>query len=163
MTCFLFNTAAYFRREGTLLIIFAICVGGCASSPRFTRARTAEPKNTTSASGSSTTANKVQSYEGLASYYAHDFNGKKTANGETYDMYQLTAAHRSFPFGTKVKVTNLDNNKSVVIRVNDRGPFVLNRIMDVSLGAATQLDMLKKGTAHVRLEVVEWGDDEYVK
>ena len=98
--------------------------------------------------------------EGIVSYYAHDFHGKKTANGEEYDMHKMTAAHRSYPFGTKVRVTNLENNKSVIVRVNDRGPFKLERIMDLSLGAAEALDMTKSGTAKVRLEVVEWGSGE---
>ena len=95
--------------------------------------------------------------EGIASYYGTDFDGKKTANGEIFDKYKLTAAHRSFPFGTKVRVTNLENGKSVIVRVNDRGPFKLERIMDLSYGAAQKLDMLKSGTAKVRLEVIEWG------
>ena len=139
-----------------LLTFFLI---SCASSPRFTKARTAEPK----ISGGSTVRKSPQGKsgvsEGIASYYAHDFNGKKTANGENYDMHGMTAAHRSFPFGTKVRVTNLENNKSVIVRVNDRGPFKLERIMDLSLGAAQALDMTKSGTAKVRLEVVEWGEN----
>ncbi len=98
-------------------------------------------------------------YNGKASYYAHDFHGKKTANGEIFDMHQYTAAHRSFPFNTKVRVTNLDNGKSCLIRINDRGPFKLERIMDLSYGAAEALDMIKSGTASVQLEVVEWGDE----
>jgi rare lipoprotein A len=101
--------------------------------------------------------------EGIASYYADDFNGKKTANGEIYDMYKMTAAHRSLPFNTKVRVTNLDNKRSIVVRINDRGPFKLERLIDLSLAAATQLGMKGTGTARVRLEVLEWGDEEYSK
>ncbi|MFZ4620932.1 MAG: septal ring lytic transglycosylase RlpA family protein [Bacteroidota bacterium] len=101
---------------------------------------------------------KAISYEGIASYYAHDFHGKKTANGEIYDMHGFTAAHRSFPFGTKVRVTNTENGRSCVVRVNDRGPFKLERIMDLSLGAAESLEMMKAGTASVKLEVLEWGE-----
>jgi rare lipoprotein A len=101
--------------------------------------------------------------QGLASYYADDFNGKKTANGEIYDMFQLTAAHRSLPFGTTLRVTNLDNMKSVVVRINDRGPFKMERIIDLSLGAATQLQMMGVGTARVQLDVIEWGDNLYKK
>ena len=101
--------------------------------------------------------------EGIASYYADDFNGKKTANGETYNMYKMTAAHRSLPFNTKVKVTNLDNKRSIIVRINDRGPFKLERIIDLSMAAATQLGMKGMGTANVKLEVIEWGDEEYVK
>jgi len=101
--------------------------------------------------------------EGIASYYADDFNGKKTANGEIYDMYKMTAAHRSLPFNSKVRVTNLDNKRSIVVRINDRGPFKLERIIDLSLGAATQLGMKGTGTARVKLDVLEWGDEEYSK
>ena len=74
-------------------------------------------------------------------------------------MRALTAAHRSYPFNTKMRVTNLDNGRTVVVRVNDRGPFKLERITDLSLGAAEALDMTKSGTAKVRLEVLEWGKE----
>ena len=140
-------------------LITAAIVSGCASSPRFTRERSGG-SNTHSASGDS---KSLKTMEGIASYYADDFNGKKTANGETYDMYKMTAAHRSLPFNTKVKVTNLDNKRSIVVRINDRGPFKLERIIDLSMAAATQLGMKGAGTANVKLEVIEWGDEEYVK
>jgi rare lipoprotein A len=100
--------------------------------------------------------------EGIASYYADDFHGKMTSNGETYDMHSLTAAHKVFPFGTKVRVTNLDNGKAVIVRINDRGPFKEGRIIDLSLGAAQEIDLIQKGTARVRLEVLEWGDGKTV-
>lgn len=108
-------------------------------------------------------AKSLKTMEGIASYYAEDFNGKKTANGETYDMYKMTAAHRTLPFNTKVRVTNLDNKRSIIVRINDRGPFKLERIIDLSLAAATQLGMKGTGTAKVKLEVIEWGDEEYTK
>jgi len=100
--------------------------------------------------------------EGVASYYADDFHGKMTSNGEIFNMNDLTAAHRTFPFGTKVRVTNLDNNKIVVVRVNDRGPFIEGRLIDLSLGAAKEIDLIQKGTTRVLLEVLEWGDGKYV-
>ena len=90
---------------------------------------------------------------GTASYYAHKFHGRKTANGEIYNSTKFTAAHRDFPFGTKVKITNLSNDKSVVVRVNDRGPFAKNRIIDVSYAAAKKIDMIKKGVIKVKIEV----------
>jgi rare lipoprotein A len=95
--------------------------------------------------------------EGTASYYAHDFHGKQTSSGETYDMYAMTAAHRTFPFGTKIRVTNLENKKTVIVRVNDRGPFKEGRIIDLSMGAAKIIDLVLNGTARVRLDVLEWG------
>lgn len=93
--------------------------------------------------------------EGVASWYGKDFHGKKTANGERYDMYGLTAAHRILPFGTKVRVTNLANGKQTVVRINDRGPFVANRIIDLTHTAATQIGMIGTGTARVRLESLD--------
>ena len=140
-------------------LVVALVMGGCASSPRFTKERTAEPK----AHDRVASSKSLKSMEGIASYYADDFNGKKTANGEIYDMYKMTAAHRSLPFNTKVKVTNLDNKRSIVVRINDRGPFKLERLIDLSLAAATQLGMKGAGTAKVRLDVLEWGDQEYSK
>lgn len=93
----------------------------------------------------------------VASYYAEDFHGKKTSNGEIFNMYALTCAHKILPFGTVVKVTNLKNGKSVQVRVNDRGPFVKTREMDLSKAAAVKLGMIKSGTARVNLEIVSLG------
>jgi rare lipoprotein A len=140
-------------------LVTAAIVSGCASSPRFTRQHSAASNTHDAASDSKS----LKTMEGVASYYADDFNGKKTANGETYDMYKMTAAHRTLPFNTKVRVTNLDNKRSIIVRINDRGPFKLERIIDLSLAAATQLGMKGTGTASVKLEVVEWGDEEYAK
>ena len=139
-------------------VLLSIIISSCASSPRFTKDRFSEPKVSPLKTPATSTNGKATVYTGIASYYAHDFHGKKTANGEMYDMHGLTAAHRSFPFNTKVRVTNKDNGKSCIIRVNDRGPFKLERIMDLSLGAAEALDMMKTGTANVTLEVLEWGE-----
>jgi rare lipoprotein A len=97
------------------------------------------------------------SEQGIASYYAAEFNGRKTANGETYDMYQMTAAHRTLPFNTKVLVTDLSTNKSVTVRINDRGPFAKDRVIDLSLAAAKELGIIGPGTAFVRIDVVELG------
>ena len=92
--------------------------------------------------------------DGLASYYADKYQGHKTASGERFDTARLTAAHRTLPFGTKVRVTNLDNGRSVVVRLNDRGPVVSGRVIDMSPAAAKQLDMLRAGVARVKLEVL---------
>jgi len=90
--------------------------------------------------------------EGIASYYADSLDGNPTASGEPYDKNALTAAHRNLEFGTKVKVTNLENDKVVVVRINDRGPHVKSRIIDVSGAAAKKLSLLDSGTARVRIE-----------
>lgn len=92
---------------------------------------------------------------GVASWYGIPYHGRHAANGEIYDMKQLTAAHRTLPFGTWVKVENLTNNKTVTVRITDRGPFVDGRIIDLSLAAARAIDMVGSGIARVRVEIVE--------
>ena len=92
---------------------------------------------------------------GGASYYAKKFHGRKTANGEIFDMYAMTAAHRKLHFGTKVRVTNLTNGMSVVVRINDRGPFIKGRIIDLSYGAAKKIGLVQSGVAKVKLEIVK--------
>jgi len=89
---------------------------------------------------------------GLASYYGADFHGKKTASGEVFDRGALTCAHRDLPFGTRVKVTNLRNNKWVVVRVNDRGPWVGGRVIDLSYAAAKKIGMIGDGIVKVKIE-----------
>jgi rare lipoprotein A len=91
---------------------------------------------------------------GIASWYGDDFHGWVTASGEIYDMHMLTAAHRTLPLGTMVRVTNVVNGRHVVIRINDRGPYVNGRILDVSYGAAKRLNMLRDGISAIQLEVV---------
>ncbi len=92
--------------------------------------------------------------EGRASWYGEDFHGKKTSNGEIYDMYAMTAAHKTLPLGIYVKVTNLDNGREITLRLNDRGPFVAGRIIDLSYTAAKKLDVVRPGTAPVRVEAL---------
>jgi rare lipoprotein A (peptidoglycan hydrolase) len=97
---------------------------------------------------------------GTASWYGDAFHGKETANGETYNMKSLTAAHRTLPLPSIVKVTNLNNNKSVIVRVNDRGPFAKNRVIDLSQKAAEILEYKNKGTARVKIELLRTETDE---
>jgi len=92
--------------------------------------------------------------QGIASWYGADFHGKQTSSGEIYDMYQLTCAHNTLPLGTIVMVTNLENGRSIELKVNDRGPFVKGRIIDLSYAAARMLDMHEQGTALVKVEVI---------
>jgi rare lipoprotein A len=100
-------------------------------------------------------ARSTYSAQGKASYYGAWHHGKRTANGEAYDQHALTAAHRSLPFGSRIRVTNLNNGKSVVVRINDRGPYNRRRLIDLSREAAKQLDMLEAGIAPVRLQAIE--------
>jgi hypothetical protein len=95
---------------------------------------------------------------GMASWYGDDFHGKPTADGEIYDMHKLTAAHPDLPFHTLVEVENLENQRKVLVRINDRGPFLKNRIIDLSFHAAQMLAMTDNGTAEVNLRVLRWGD-----
>ncbi len=99
-----------------------------------------------------------QEMEGIASWYGPDFNGKLTANGEVYNMDDMTAAHKTLPLGSVVRVNNLDNGKSVEVRINDRGPYVKGRIIDLSKAAAHAIDMGNGGTAHVRLDLIKLAD-----
>ena len=92
---------------------------------------------------------------GKASFYGSEFNGRKTANGEIYDENVLTAAHRTLPFGTFLSLTNTRNNRSVIVRINDRGPFHPHRILDVSKLAAEELDMIKYGVAEIEAEILD--------
>ncbi len=145
------------RQRLTILFLGLICVllvSGCGKEvvspyksynrPYTVRGRTYTPME--SSAGYSET--------GVASWYGDDFHGKQTANGEIYNMYAFTAAHKLLPLGTKVRVVNLDNGRSVNLRVNDRGPFVRGRIIDVSRAAASKLGMLNTGTARVRVETL---------
>jgi len=102
---------------------------------------------------------EVYKLDAIVSFYAEDFHGKKTSNGEIFNMYDLTCASKNFAFDTELKVTNLANGKSVIVRVNDRGPFVPDRELDLSKAAAIKLGMVASGTAHVKIEVVKPGPD----
>jgi rare lipoprotein A len=132
--------------KALLLVLGIVVLGaGCASTP------STAPTYHESAPGAADLRPSV----GIASYYGKKYHGRKTASGEIYDMNALTAAHRTMPFGTQVKVTNLANDRSVVVRINDRGPFVKDRVVDVSLEAARRLQIIGTGTARVVLEPVK--------
>jgi rare lipoprotein A len=111
--------------------------------------------------GSVTTTNRYEEeLEGVASYYAHEFHGRTTASGETYDMNALTAAHRTLPFHTRVRVMNLENSRSIEVRINDRGPFKEGRVIDLSFKAALELGIIARGTAPVRIQILEFGSPD---
>jgi len=135
----------------------------CTSAPRY-HSSNDNIKNTNKSSSfkKQKTKKYKTSYKGVSSWYGPDFHGKLTANGEVYDQYGVTAAHKELPLNTVVRVTNLDNSKSIILRINDRGPYAKNRILDCSYGAAKKLDFLNQGTANVKIEVIEFGDNEYM-
>ncbi len=97
---------------------------------------------------------------GIASWYGPGFQGNRTANGEIYDMNDISAAHKTLPFGAVVRVVELDTGRSVIVRINDRGPFIKGRIIDLSKGAAEKLGIVDKGITRVGLRIVSWPADE---
>ena len=100
---------------------------------------------------------------GIASYYGKKFHRKLTANGQRFNMYKVSAAHKTLPLGTRVKVTNLNNGKSIRLTINDRGPFKKGRILDLSYKAAQKLGFVNEGTTKVRIDVIKLGDNKYYK
>jgi rare lipoprotein A len=111
--------------------------------------------NNSGGQSSLTAKSTVKPETGIASYYGEKYHGRQTANGEIFNMYELTAAHPKLKFGTKVKVTHLANQRAVTVRINDRGPFVKGRVIDLSQAAATELQMIRAGLAEVTVEIVE--------
>ncbi len=143
------------------LIPFSLLTS-CASAPKFTIDKKQREENRRAADDLQTKYRNVdtvlETVIGYASYYAHKFHGRQTSNGEIYDMYGLTAAHTTYPPNTIIRVTNLSNEKSVIIRVNDHFPEHPTRIIDLSYGTADTLDMLQDGVVEVKLEILEWGE-----
>lgn len=146
----------YFILISVLFIV--IFVSSCQSVIRFS-------DNSSSSSFKELSFNNSQNNEnalspgaiikGYASYYGDEFDGRKTANGDIFSQSKYTAAHKSLPFGTKVKVTNLNNGLSVIVVINDRGPFVRGRVIDLSKAAALKIDMLTSGVVPVEIEIIE--------
>jgi rare lipoprotein A len=132
-----------------ILLFVLVYVAACSSTSRYSKSNEKDYKNNST--------RIIETERGIASFYADEFNGKKTASGEIYDMTEMTAAHPSYPFNTVVIVTNLKNNKSVTVRINDRMPNFKNRIIDLSLKAAEKIEMIRDGIQEVTIEVIEWG------
>ena len=130
-------------------------VMGCAVAGLIALSAKTEAKSSASIQPPrASTTPKAEPEIGIASWYGEEFQGSQTANGETYDLNGLTAAHPTLPFGTKVRVTNLDNSKKILLRINDRGPRFGQRLIDVSWAAAKRLGFVGRGTTRVRVEVV---------
>jgi rare lipoprotein A len=148
-----------------LAILLATILGGCAhrhvsSQPPARTPSSASQPGASRPSGAPSATERQPAVpgeyveEGVASWYGVPFNGRRTSNGEIYDMHEFTAAHRTLPFNAVVRVTNLRNGKQTQVRINDRGPFVADRIIDLSLSAAQAIEMVGPGTAQVRLEII---------
>ena len=146
--------------KNIIIGISLVMLSACASAPRFTsRDSRFEDKtpNRFENLDSYKNANVLETIIGVASYYADKYNGLITYNGEVYDMCGLSAAHPTYQMGTVVRVTNPSNEKWVIIKINDRMPFRPDRIIDLSLGCALELDMVNVGITEVKVEVLEWG------
>jgi rare lipoprotein A len=149
--------------NGALLLLGAVLFSfptGCAvlnptTAPQPSQPGAAAPGEATLPQQENKAAKANLPQMGEASWYGGKLDGKKTASGETFDQSSYTAAHRNLPFGTKVKVTNLENGKSVNVEIVDRGPFAGGRIIDLSHAAAKALDMKENGTAQVRIEALQ--------
>ena len=152
-------------RISIFIFLLFFLIESCSPAPRYS----SKSKSNVSSSKKIVKKNKKKTFNknkriftGVSSYYGPNFHGKLTANGEVYDMYGVTAAHKEIPLNTVARVTNLDNGKSLILRINDRGPYIDGRILDCSYGAAKKLDFLTQGTANVKIEVIEWGDNKYM-
>ncbi len=150
-----------------LLITVSILLLNCAASPKYrssnspyAKSSDAPPKrsgNVFEVPDELWEAPSLKTIYGVSSWYGPQFHGNLTANGEVYDMDKNSAAHKELPFNTWIRVTNLKNNYSILTRINDRGPFIKGRELDLSRGAAKELGMLIDGLANVKIEIVRWG------
>lgn len=127
-------------------LIFFMAIAGCTSEHQIDKSKLTRHEKEKPAT------NSVRQEIGEASWYGPGFQGKETSSGEIFDQREMTAAHPSLPMGTKAKITNLENNQKVEVRINDRGPYAEDRAIDLSGAAAKKLDMKKEGTAHVLIE-----------
>ncbi len=136
----------------SLLLILLIL--SCAPSPRY-NSNEVNWKN----------KDTKDTFYGISSFYGLNdgFDGNLTANGEIFDKDGISAAHKTLPLNSVVKVTNLSNGKSLTLRINDRGPYIDGRILDCSYGAALKLDFVQEGTTEVKVKVIKWGDNVYKK
>ena len=163
-------TSLALRRIATVGCLLLLAVA-CSSAPRYTSGNGPPRKKPASSKRIPPPAKRLPSVRvppgtilsGVASYYGPDFHGKLTANGEVYDMYGLTAAHRTLPLNTVIRVTNLANGRHLIVRINDRGPYIEGRMLDLSYGAALKLAFVSQGTTRVKIQIIELGDDVYMK
>jgi rare lipoprotein A len=137
-------------RVAALCVVAALGIAGCGHK----RSAIAAPPAPSLPPSTPVTVQPGQVETGLASWYGHPYHGRRASNGEIYDMEKMTAAHRTLPFNTWVRVYNLDNNKTTEVRIIDRGPFIEGRIIDLSHAAAAEIAMIGPGTARVRIEII---------
>ena len=155
-----------------MVCLLALGLSACAAAPKYRTGSTQRPASGSSTQPytpdrlprNSTYSSRVPSgprrwgdhyLRGLSSWYGQDFQGKPTASGAIYDMYKLTAAHRTLPLGTRARIWNVENGRSCIVIINDRGPFIEGRILDLSYAAALELLMAEKGIAEVQIEILK--------
>ncbi|MFC1545495.1 septal ring lytic transglycosylase RlpA family protein [Gemmatimonadota bacterium] len=166
------------RKDAGPIILIFILSTGCASAPLYHGGPGTARESTGSETGAPETPDRPPRpaasgrvpdgprrwgdhyLRGLSSWYGRDFHGKKTANGEIFNMYKLTAAHRTLPLGTKARIWNVENGRSCIVIINDRGPFIEGRILDLSYAAALELEMAQKGVAEVQIEIIKLPDSD---
>ena len=159
------------QRVLVLVVSGLLWAAPCAPAPRYRSGGKPPPKKTSRRQPVTPRAKIIPPANlrpgkvmlGIASYYGPDFHGKLTANGEVYDMYGLTAAHKTLPLNTVIRVTNMSNRRNLIVRINDRGPYVAGRMLDLSYGAALKLGFVAQGTPRVKIEIIEIGDDIYMQ
>jgi rare lipoprotein A len=157
----IWNTKLKNQSKYFLFLLVPVVFSACSSAPRFT----ADKEKVSFADlPDKENLSRYKSYpvlesvEGIASFYADKYHGRITYNGEVYDMNGISAAHQNYPMETIIRVTNLSNDKNVILRINDRMPYWEDRIIDLSLGTARELDFVEKGLTKVRIEVLKWGE-----
>ncbi|HPI21501.1 MAG TPA: septal ring lytic transglycosylase RlpA family protein [Candidatus Kapabacteria bacterium] len=128
------------------LFIIILIIQSCSGAKRFSSASQSEGK---------TSYQSGDVFRGLASFYSDEFEGRQTANGEIYNKNKFTAAHKTISFGTKIKIRNLQNNLTTIVVINDRGPFVQGRVIDLSRAAAEQIGMIQQGVVEVEITIIE--------
>ena len=143
----------------TSLIIITLLIPGCSPKPRFHDNAYVNEKASKKDVEMADNFTEGYTWTAYASFYGPKFNGRKTASGETFNMNGLTAAHRMMPFNTILEVVNLKNGKRVRVRVNDRGPFIKGRDLDLSLGAAKEIGMVEDGVIQVKITIISLGKD----
>jgi len=151
-----------------LIVAVSMCISGCSSNPRFNdspQSRRVKSKHESRDSARNIRESRSPvsfkvgtTWECTVSYYGAKFHGRKTANGEQFDMYAVSAAHKELPFNTIIKFVNISNGRKLKVRINDRGPFIAGREFDLSYGAAKKLDMLRDGVIRAKVSIIKMGE-----
>ena len=149
--------------KNIIFFIITLMLFSCTASPRYSSVTKKNIKKKISKKKNKKSYSVSDELIGMSSWYGPNFHGKLTANGEVFDEYGLTAAHRDLPLNTVVRVTNLDNGKSLIIRINDRGPYIDGRMLDCSMAAAKKLGFYHNGMANVEVDIINFGDGDYMK